>query len=83
MTKQKTRLMLVYWFEPRPRTKTGSQQENSVNAWTQVGTGKSLSEAILFAAHGEKMLSTKIVLNVRNNFFTHHVWDWNFHVVDL
>ena len=36
-------------------------------------TGKSLSEALLFAEHGENMLCTKIVLNVRNNFCTHHV----------
>ena len=31
-------------------------------------TGKSLSEALLFAVHGENMLCTKNVLNVRNNF---------------
>ena len=36
------------------------------------GTGKSLSEALLFAEHGENMC-TKIVLNVRNNFCTQHV----------
>ena len=30
-------------------------------------TGKSLSEALLFAEHGENMLCTKIALNVRNN----------------
>ena len=36
-------------------------------------TDKSLSEALLFAEHGEKMLCTKIVLNVRNNFCTQHV----------
>jgi len=34
---------------------------------------KSLSEALLFAEHGENMLCTKIVLNVRNNFCTQHV----------
>ena len=39
----------------------------------EIHTGKSLSEALLFAEHGENMLSTKIVLNVRNNFFTQHV----------
>ena len=33
-------------------------------------TGKSLSEALLFAEHRENMLCTKIVLNVRNNFCT-------------
>ena len=38
-----------------------------------VVTGKSLSEALLFAEHGENMLCTKIVLNVRNNFCTQHV----------
>ena len=33
-------------------------------------TGKSLSEALLFA---ENMLCTEIVLNVKNNFCTQHV----------
>ena len=51
-------------------------------------TGKSLSEALLFAEYGEKMLCTKIVLNVRNNFCTQQtcspqVWAWNFHVLIL
>ena len=36
-------------------------------------TGKSLSEALLFAEDGENMLCTKNVLNVRNNFCTQHV----------
>ena len=36
-------------------------------------TGKSLSEALLFAEHGENIMCTKIVLNVRNNFCTLHV----------
>ena len=36
-------------------------------------TGKSLSEVLLFAEHGENMLCTGIVLNVRNNFCTQHV----------
>ena len=36
-------------------------------------TGQSLSEALFFADHGENMLCTKIVLNVRNNFCTRHV----------
>ena len=36
-------------------------------------TGKSLSEALLFAEHGENMLCTKSVLNGRNNFCTQHV----------
>ena len=39
----------------------------------EVATGKSLPEALLFAEHGENMLCTKIVLNVRNNFCTQHV----------
>ena len=36
-------------------------------------TGKSLSEALFFAAYWENMLCTKIVLNVRNNLCTQHV----------
>ena len=36
-------------------------------------TGKPLSEAIIFAEHGENILCTKIVLNVKNNFCTQHV----------
>ena len=36
-------------------------------------TGKSLSEALLFAEHGENMLCKKIVMNVRNNSCTQHV----------
>ena len=47
-------------------------------------TVKSLSEALTFAEHGENMLCTEIVLNVKNNFCTQHVlpmfWSWNFHV---
>ena len=38
-----------------------------------VGTGKHLSEALHFAKHGENILCTKIVLNVKNNFCTQHV----------
>ena len=41
--------------------------------YNQVSTGKSLSEALLFAEHGENMFCTKIVLNVRNNFCKQHV----------
>ena len=37
-----------------------------------VHTSKYLSEALLFAEHGENMLCTKIILNVRNNFCTQH-----------
>ena len=37
-------------------------------------TGKSLSETLLFAEDGENMLCTTIVLNVRNNFCTQHVF---------
>ena len=51
-------------------------------------TGKSLSEALLFAEHGENILCTKIVLNVRNNSSMYitcspQVWNWNFHVLNL
>ena len=41
-------------------------------------TGKSLSEALLFAEHGEDMLCTEIVLNVKNNFCTQHVLPMEF-----
>ena len=37
------------------------------------GAGKSLSEALLFAEHGENILFTEIVLDVKNNFRTQHV----------
>ena len=51
------------------------------------GTGKSLSEALLFAERGENMLCTDIVLNVKNNFCTQRVlpmfWAWNFHALNL
>ena len=59
-----------------------SQKENkenlapknlSNNPSSKPSTGKSLSEALLFAEHGENMLFTKIVLSVRNNFCTQHV----------
>ena len=35
-------------------------------------TGKSLSEALFFAEHGENMLCTEIVVNVKNNLCTQH-----------
>ena len=38
-----------------------------------LGTGKSLLEALLFAEHGENLLCTKIVLNVSKIFCTQHV----------
>ena len=37
-----------------------------------IGTGKSLSELLLFAELGENILCTEIVLNVKNNFRTQH-----------
>ena len=36
----------------------------------KIRTSKSLSEALLLAEHGENMLCTKIVLNVRSIFCT-------------
>ena len=36
-------------------------------------TGKSLSEALIFAENGENMLCTKVVRNVRNYFCKQHV----------
>ena len=51
------------------------QRQIDINITTiskYISTGKSLSEALLFAEHGENMLCTKIVLNARNNFCTQH-----------
>ena len=51
-----------------------NQQSSDMNGYnTGTDTGKSLSEALLFAGQGEIMLCTKIVLNVKNNFSTQHV----------
>ena len=36
-------------------------------------TGRFLSEAPIFAEHGENMLCAKKFLNVRNNFCTQHI----------
>ena len=46
----------------------GATSHSIVAILPVITTGKSLSEA--FAEHGENMLCTKIVLNVRNNFCT-------------
>ena len=51
----------------------------SCNITTYVSTaqvhhkGKSLSEALLFAEHGENMLCTNIVSDIQNNFCTQYV----------
>ena len=42
-------------------------------SWKGYITGKFLWEVLLFGEHGENMLCTKIILNVRNNFCTQHV----------
>ena len=42
-------------------------------AFSQACTGKSLSEDLLFADHGENILCTEIVLNVKKKFCTQHV----------
>jgi hypothetical protein len=52
--------------------------EYKMESWKRTGIficfiGKSLLEALHFAEHGENMLCTKIVLNVRNYFCTQHV----------
>ena len=47
--------------------------EKRRNRYVMLDICKSLSEALLFAEHGENMLCTKIVLNVKNNFCTQHV----------
>ena len=47
---------------------------SSVRPENRQNTGKSLSEALLFAEHGENMLCTKIVLNVRNDFCINNIF---------
>ena len=51
-----------------------------------VSTGKSFSEALIFAEHEENMLCAEIVQNVKSNFCTQHVlpmfWSWDFHVLN-
>ena len=44
-----------------------------ITATENISTGKSLSEAFLFAEHVQNILCTKIVLNFGNNFCTQHV----------
>ena len=50
-------------------------------------TGKSLSEALLFAEHGENMLCTEIVLNVKKQFLyttcSPHVLSLEFSCIEL
>ena len=58
--------------EPSKRLK-GKFRDYWSSIWNKFDTGKSLSEALLFAEHGENMLCTKIVQNVRNKFCTQHV----------
>ena len=48
-----------------------------------LGTGKSLSEALIFAEHGENILCRKNVLNIRNNFCTQHVLPLEFSGIEL
>ena len=55
-------LQIVNEFDPSPESDLVAP-----------GTGKSLSEALLFGEHEENMLCTEIVLNVKNNFCTQHV----------
>ena len=50
-----------------------NSNDESTNEDMKSDTGKSLSEALLFAEYGENMLCTEIVLNERNNFCTQHV----------
>ena len=66
------------WFSEKDKCQKLFQMielliNNLRNPDKEVNTGKSLSEALLFAEHGENILCTKIVLNVRNNFCTQHV----------
>ena len=59
------------WY--KPVKKPTSQSLKSDDETILDDTGKSLSEALLFAKHGENILCTKNFLNVRRNFCTQHV----------
>ena len=50
---------------------TGIQVNFFKKGW--LCTGKSLSEALLFAEHGENMLCTEIVSDIQKIFCTKHV----------
>ena len=61
-SKMATRLLILLFLVSRTCPVIQGSSEST-------RTGKSLSEALLFAEHGENMLCTKIVLNVKNNFY--------------
>ena len=67
----------LFWEEFEEETKTNhmfnDKKIDKENLDVKISTGKSLSESLPFAEHGENMLCTKIVLNIRNNFCTQHV----------
>ena len=53
----------------------------AVTACLVLCTGKSLSESLLFAEHGENMLCAEIVLNVKKN--SEHVLSLEFLCIEL
>ena len=59
--------------QPHTNVRVGATTRTHRLCCQQCTTCKSLSKALLFAEHGENMLCTKIVLNVRNNFCTQHI----------
>ena len=64
-----------------------SLQENIYGpVWAHICTGKSLSEALIFAEHGKNMLCTKIFKFQKQFLYTTcspRVLAWNFHVLNL
>ena len=66
-------LELEFQFQVSSISGLSGKRNKFVHSLLGEVTGKSLSEALPFAEHGENMLCTKIVLNVRNNFYTQHV----------
>ena len=54
--------------------KNEEKNEHHIYFWESSSTGKSLSEALIFAEHRENMLCTEIVLNVKNNLIVHNMF---------
>ena len=70
---------LIVIFSKKSRSISSSQKAHSKSFkpfeklnYADCSTGTSLSEALFFAEHGENMLCTETVLNIKNNFCTQH-----------
>ena len=64
--------MTQYWHQYNTNLKKSKRK------WSTSSTGKSLSEALLFAEHGENMLCTKKFWMSETISVQQQVWAWNF-----